>query len=242
MTSDRVVRGLADPAHVRAQYATEACLAARKSIYTHAAGVDARQVAFDAVAEVGPSDVLEVGCGEGELAERLLGELGVTLVAIDQSPRMVELARSRGVDARLGDVQELPFTDGAFDVVLAAWMLYHVPSLDRALREIARVLRPGGRLVAVTNYADHLLEMLELVGIERWDLPFGGENGEELLRSVFPRVQRRDAEGTITFPDADSIRRYLGSSERLADRVDRVLDLTEPLVARRRPVVFVADT
>ena len=47
---------------------------------------------------------------------------------------MVELARARGVDARVGDVQELPFADGAFDCVVAAWMLYHVPDLDRGAR------------------------------------------------------------------------------------------------------------
>ena len=62
---------------------------------------------------------------------------------VDVSPRMVELARARGVDARVGDVQELPFDDGSFDCAVAAWMLFHVPDLDRGLAELARVLRPG---------------------------------------------------------------------------------------------------
>jgi SAM-dependent methyltransferase len=232
---------LDDPAYVRAQYATEDGLAARKSVYEHVTGSDARQLALEAVAEARPERVLEVGCGEGELAARLVAELGVELVALDQSPRMVELARGRGVDARVGDVQELPFPDGSFDVVVAAWMLYHVPSLDLALSEIARVLVPGGRLVAPTNHADHLHEMFALAGAARWELPFGGENGERLLRRFFAHVERRDADGTVTFTSADAIRRYLESSERLAGSAANVPELDEPLVARRRPVVFVAD-
>jgi SAM-dependent methyltransferase len=231
---------LDDPAHVRAQYATEDGLAARKSIYEGASGVDAHQVVFDAVAELDPRRVLEVGCGEGELAARLVEELGVELVAIDQSTRMVELARARGVEAQVGDVQELEFEDASFDAVVAAWVLFHVPSLVRALAEIARVLRPGGRLVAATNQEDHLAEMYELVGAERVALPFGGENGRELLSASFARIERRDADGTVTFTTAEAIRRYLRSSERLARYADGLPELARPLVARRRPVVFVA--
>src|SRR5207244_7586759 len=108
-----------------------------------------------------PERVLEVGGGEGELAERIR-ELGVDVVGVDQSDRMVELQRSKGIDARVGDVQALPFADGEFDVGLAAWMLYHVPDLDRGLAELARVLKPGGRLVAVTNAEEHLQELWEL--------------------------------------------------------------------------------
>src|SRR6266581_1282352 len=94
--------------------------------------------------------------------DRLRNELGVTVIGVDQSERMVELQRSKGIDARVGDVQKLPFADGEFDVALAAWMLYHVPDLDRGLAELARVLRPGGRLVAVTNAEDHLRELWDL--------------------------------------------------------------------------------
>jgi SAM-dependent methyltransferase len=232
---------LDDPAHVRAQCATENGLAARKSIYQGAAGIDPRQVVFDAVTEVEPRRVLEAGCGEGELAARLVAELGVDLVAIDQSARMVDLARAKGIEAHVGDVQELEFDDASFDVVVAAWVLFHVPALDLALGELARVLRPGGRLVAATNQADHLAEMYELIGVDRAPLPFGAENGGEHLRRHFARVERRDADGTVTFATADTIRRYLGSSERLAPYASRVPELSEPLGARRRPVVFVAD-
>jgi SAM-dependent methyltransferase len=229
-----------DPAAVREQYATEANLAARKSIYTDVTGPDARERILEAVAETAPRSVLEVGCGEGELAQRMTDELTAHVVAIDQSERMVELARARGVDARVGDVQELAFADGSFDVAVAAWMLYHVHDLERGIGELARVLRPGGRLVAATNASDHLQEMLELAGVDDWDFSFRAENGTEILGRHFPTVEVRDASGTVTLHDADQIRGYLRSSIRLHRWADHVPELDEPLVVRRRPVVFVA--
>lgn len=229
-----------DPTYVRRQYATEEGLLARKAIYSETSGPDARDVVFAAIAEAHPDDVLEVGCGEGELAQRLAHELGATVIAMDQSERMVALALERGVDAQIGDAQELPFGDASFDVVVAAWMLYHVPDLDRALAEMRRVLRPGGRLVVSTNYNDHLAEMLDLAGVERWSMSFSGENGEEILGRVFARVERRHAEGTVTIHGANAIRAYLASSEGFRPYADRVPELDGPLVARRRPTVFVA--
>jgi ubiquinone/menaquinone biosynthesis C-methylase UbiE len=132
-----------DPAYVSEQYATEDGLAARSSIYG-GGPFDARDRVVDEIARLERPRVLEVGCGWGELAVRLTREAGATVVALDQSPRMVELARERGVDAVVGDVQSLEHADGSFDAVVVAWMLYHVPDLARALGEIVRVLRPGG--------------------------------------------------------------------------------------------------
>jgi ubiquinone/menaquinone biosynthesis C-methylase UbiE len=155
---------------------------------------------------------------------------------------MVELTRARGVDAVVGDVQSLPFEDASFDVAVAAWMLFHVRDLDLGLAELARVLRPGGRLVAITNYSDHLHELFALAGAKRWELKFDGDTGEKILARHFARVERRDAEGTVTLRDADTIRSYLRSSERLARYAEGLPELDEPLVARRRQAIFVAET
>jgi SAM-dependent methyltransferase len=234
------LRRFDDPVYVREQYATEDGLEARRSIYVDTTGPDARDVMLAAVAEVEPKRVLEVGCGPGEAAERIARELGAAVVAIDQSDRMVTLARERGVDARVGDVQRLEFDDAEFDCVLAAWMLYHVPDVEQGLAEIARVLRPHGRLVAVTNADDHLAELWRLVGVERVSHGFSRENGEELLRRHFASVERRDADGTVTLHDAVAVRTYVASSARARPFVDAVPELDEPLVVRRRPTVFVA--
>jgi SAM-dependent methyltransferase len=235
---------LSDPvdeaAFVREQYARPDNLRARKSVYADAEGDDPREFAFEAIAAAHPRRVLEVGGGEGELAERVLKELEVEVVGVDQSDGMVEIQRSKGIDARVGDVQALPFDDEEFDVAVAAWMLYHVPDLDLGLAELARVLKPGGRLVAVTNAVDHFQELWDLgqraTSVRRFT--FRTENGEEALLRHFATVERRDATGTIVMDDA-AIRRFAGSWEALAPLV-RMPPLAEPLRVRRHSTVFTA--
>ena len=90
---------------IASQYTTEAPLEARRAAYADVEGPDAKEVAFAAIAECAPRRVLEVGGGPGELSERIARELGAEVVMVDSSPRMVALARARGVDARVGDVQ-----------------------------------------------------------------------------------------------------------------------------------------
>ncbi|MGB2875700.1 MAG: class I SAM-dependent methyltransferase [Gaiellaceae bacterium] len=204
---------LNDPELVRRQYETEAGLAVRRDAWARFhEGPDAFEAAVRAVVEFEPQRVLEVGCGMGQFAARLAEELDAEVVATDLSPRMVELARARGVDARVADVQELPFDDGEFDCATANWMLYHVPDLQLALRELARVLGTGGCLVASTVGADHMAEAWDLVGFRRPQRPFSRENGEALLRRCFRRVERRDIDAALVFPDAPSVHRYLEST------------------------------
>ncbi len=237
-----IITAASDPEYVHRQYATEAGLAARKAVYADTTGPDVHEIALAVIREAGPTRVLEVGCGEGELAARIGSDPGVAVVAVDQSERMVDLTRARGVDARVADVQDLPFADAVFDVVVAAWMLYHVPDLDRGVSEIARVLRPGGQLVAVTNRADHLAELLALADIGHVELRFAGENGEDVLRRHFGSVRSILVDGTVVFPAIDAVKSYYGSSERLAAFIDQLpAALDAPLVARRCPVVFVAE-
>jgi SAM-dependent methyltransferase len=229
-----------DPDAVREQYATEDKLGARRALYANTEGPDPRELAFQAVAEVRPTRVLEVGGGPGELAERIARELGCEVVMVDISPRMVELARQRGVDARVGDAQDLPFADGAFDCVVAAWMLFHVADLDRGLAEFARVLRPGGRLVAVTNGNAHMAELRAIAGKAAWARVFTRENGGELLGRHFGRVERRDADGWATIESEDLVRAYVASLG--GDPASELPSFELPLRARRATSVFVAET
>lgn len=235
---------LDDPEIVRREYASEDGLRARASVYQGITGPDARELVVEAIAEVSPARVLEVGCGWGELAARIREDLGAEVVAVDLSPRMVELARERGVDARIGDVQSLPFEDGEFGCVTANWMLYHVPDLDRGLGELARVLRPGGRLVAATNGLRHLEELWSLVGRDRVDEPvrFFTETAEPFLRRHFATVERRDVESEMVFPGAESVRGYVASSVAHKHLAALVPAFEGALVATRRSSVFVAET
>ena len=90
------MRQLDDATLVSEQYACEQNLQARQSLYADHDGPDAREAAFAAVAAAAPRRVLEVGGGQGELAERIVRELGAEVTFVDQSERMVELARGVG--------------------------------------------------------------------------------------------------------------------------------------------------
>lgn len=92
-------------------------------------------------------DVLEVGCGTGLLLARFR-EFARSAKGIDLSPGMLEKARERGLDVTEGSATALPFESASFDVACSFKVLAHIPAIDDALSEMARVLRPGGHLIA----------------------------------------------------------------------------------------------
>ena len=231
---------LNDPAVVREQYATEQGLQARQALWHELEGTNPKDALWDAIVACAPRRVLEVGGGQGWLSERIATELRVEVTMIDQSERMVELARERGVDAHVGDVQALPFEAESFDLVIAAWMLYHVTDLDVGLSEIARVLEPGGQLIANTNSKFHAMEVFELIGYPadaRAEL-FNAENGEESLRRHFATVERTDVEAWATVRDRQILVDYRASL--MVPTMPVPDDVPLPLRVGSRGVVFVA--
>jgi SAM-dependent methyltransferase len=93
--------------------------------------------------------VLDVACGTGFVAKRVNGASGVTcgITGIDLNEPMLKIARQEsGIDWRLGSAIAMPFPDGSFDVVLCQQGLQFFPDRQAAMREMARVLSPGGRL------------------------------------------------------------------------------------------------
>ena len=105
---------------------------------------------------------LELGCGTGffTLNLKLAGVIDEGHVT-DLSPGMVDVAqrnaRSLGfeVDGRVADAERLPYDDDTFDLVIGHAVLHHIPDLDLALREILRVLKPGGRFVFAGEPTEH---------------------------------------------------------------------------------------
>src|SRR5436190_21829704 len=101
--------------------------------------------------ELQGKDVLEIGCGTGVHA-RLLAEAGARLSAVDLTPTAVELTRRRlelhglEADVREADAESLPFPDESFDFVWSLGVIHHSQDTRRVVEELARVLRPGGRL------------------------------------------------------------------------------------------------
>lgn len=233
---------LTDKTELSQQYATDANLRARQALWKETEGDDPKEILWRTLEAWQPQRVLEVGGGQGELAEHMQRELGADLAFLDLSPGMVELARARGIDARVGDAQELPFADGSFDAVVAAWMLYHVPDLDRALAEIARVLRPGGTLLAITNSAFHLRELRELVGSGPSPSTFTRENGQDLLSRQFASVRRIDRDSTVTFDDRAAVEDYVRASISMAPFVGNLpAQIDAPFIARTGSTIFVAE-
>lgn len=233
---------LDDPELVAAEYADESRLMRRARGF---AGVgtanDARVPLIAAIVAAAPSRILEVGCGWGELAAWIAGDTGAEVIATDLSPRMVELARSAGVDAQIADVQALPFGDESFDAVVAAWMLYHVPDLTRGLGEIARVLRPGGVLFAATNSRYHLQELRDLVGSGPSPSKFTREDGRDQLLRHFASADRIDVDGDLIFDDRAQVDDYVRASIAMSPFADNLpADLVLPLTVQSGCSVFVA--
>ena len=112
------------------------------------AGLDRRWRRLTAEAVVRPGDrVLDACCGTGDLALAALAR-GSTVTGIDFSARMLERARrkSNAIEWVTGDLLALPFPDEAFDAATVGFGVRNVADLSRALAELRRVLRPGGRL------------------------------------------------------------------------------------------------
>jgi SAM-dependent methyltransferase len=101
------------------------------------------------VAEVSAgTHVLDLCCGQGNVAEAL-SKAGLSVVGADFSPQMLAFARKRLPDVEFveADAQDLPFDDGSFDAVICSFGLMHVPDQNRALREVHRILKPGGQYI-----------------------------------------------------------------------------------------------
>ncbi len=111
-----------------------------------------QQLLFQLVGPVAGQRLLDVGCGDGALASEL-ARRGAIVTALDADPAMVAAARQRSEieDTLLhvveGQAQRLPFADAAFDRVVAVTTLCFVRDAKQAVVEMARVLKPGGRLV-----------------------------------------------------------------------------------------------
>jgi ubiquinone/menaquinone biosynthesis C-methylase UbiE len=111
--------------------------------------------------QLSPDDtVLEIGCGAGRGLELVAQHLPAgRVIGIDLSRAMVQAASRRNarmlktgrVQVRQGDVARLSFADRHFDKVFSIHTLYFWPELERALQEIGRVLKPGGRLVVTLS-------------------------------------------------------------------------------------------
>jgi ubiquinone/menaquinone biosynthesis C-methylase UbiE/DNA-binding transcriptional ArsR family regulator len=127
---------------------------------------------FDLTALAGLIDddwvVGDLGCGTGQMAETL-APFARRVIAVESSRAMLAAARRRlapreNVEVRPGTLQALPLDDGVLDAAVICLVLHHVPDPQEVLRETARVLRPGGRLLVIDMFKHERLEYQRQMG------------------------------------------------------------------------------
>jgi demethylmenaquinone methyltransferase / 2-methoxy-6-polyprenyl-1,4-benzoquinol methylase len=129
--------------------------------------------------EVGREDtVLDVACGTGAVALEIVRRYGAHVVGVDQSADMLEVARRRvggGIELREARAEALPFDDATFDALTFTYLLRYVDDPEATMQELARVVRPGGR-VAMLEFAvpRNPLARISWETYVRVGLPLGG--------------------------------------------------------------------
>jgi len=91
--------------------------------------------------------ILDLGCGDGQLTQRIAAT-GARVVGVDASPQMVAAAHARGIRADEGNAEALPYASSTFDAVFSNAALHWVRDHDAMMKQVKRVLKPGGRFVA----------------------------------------------------------------------------------------------
>ncbi|MCE3550641.1 class I SAM-dependent methyltransferase [Pseudonocardia sp. RS11V-5] len=126
-------------------------------------------------------EVLDAACGTGRYAVRL-AERGHTVVGVDRSPDMLERARAKVPGGRFleGGLTDLPLPDSSVDAAVCALALVHVPEVAPALAELARVVRPGGRIL-VSDVHPFLVQL-------GWQAQFASGAGRAYMRLNRHRV------------------------------------------------------
>lgn len=148
--------------------------------------------------------ILELGCGNGNQWQGRIDKLPLdcTLILSDFSEGMVKMVWDKysyhnNMFSQKIDIQDIPFPDNSFDVVIANHMLYHVPDLSKAIYEVHRVLRGGGKFYAATNgnggMRTYLHNVRKLINPNTPELSdgfsFSLQNGKELLGEYFSDMQ-----------------------------------------------------
>lgn len=170
--------------------------------------------------------VLELGCGTGGMWQGVTLPEGCRVTLTDFSTGMLETARANAAHLRAEfaavDAQDIPYPDASFDVVIANMMLYHVPDIARALREIRRVLRPGGRFFAATTGENGAVEAVADMLRTRFDTNkrFMLQNGTVQLRAVFTDVRCVTREDALDVTDLRDLIAYLRSMQQMTALAD----------------------
>ena len=188
-------------------------------------------------AELSGKDVLEIGCGTGVHAQ-LLAQAGARVSAVDLTPTAVELTQRRlglsglEADVREADAEQLPFADASFDFVWSWGVIHHSAHTGRVVAEIARVLRPGGRVALMVYHRSSITYWVQYQLIR-------GVFGLKLLHESPEEIANRYSDGVIArhYTRGELTALLAPSFERIETKVMGQLGEAVPLPSRlRRPV------
>ena len=194
---------------------------------THARFVsDLGQALLDLLAPRPGERVLDIGCGDGALTERLVAA-GCRVVAIDSSAAQVRAARARGIDARVADACALDF-DREFDAVFSNAVLHWITDPDAALAGMRRALAPGGRLVAELGGHGCVAAVREALAVV---LDRRGIDAESCNPWYFPTVAEYRARLAAHGFAVDSIRLFPRATRLPSDLTDWLQTFAQPFLA-----------
>jgi SAM-dependent methyltransferase len=190
--------------------------------------------------------IVDVGCGPGHFLRRLTeSKPSLRLVGVDLSIGMAREARRAGCPVTAASADAVPLPAACCDAVLAMHMLYHVPDIELAVRELRRVLRPGGVLLASTIGPGHLAKLRQLADAPVGDrLPrpsdrFSLENGASQLQRAFSSIHKTEVGGDVILTEPEPGVAFIASGRDFYEPLlpadvtwDHVIDHVESALAQ----------
>jgi SAM-dependent methyltransferase len=208
-------------------YRDDRNLRSRMAIYAYAEKPADRGWRTSMIPWDGTQIVADVGCGNGFDLRQIVPQgrcrhaIGMDLSA-GMLRSLADLRQPGVLSLVQADAQHLPLPGRAVDVAMAMHMLYHVPDIPAAIRELRRITRPGGTVLASTNSPAHLAELdgLMAAAISRQlsrpvqalpALSFTTETGADLLRREFASVTLHQFEVPLSIPGPEPVIAYVSS-------------------------------
>ena len=195
--------------------------------------------------------LLELGCGNGKLwQENKINLRNREIFLSDISEGMIEEVRNKlGSDFNciVADAEKIPFKDAYFDTIIANHVLFYLNDLDAGLKEISRVLKPGGIFYCSTYGKEHMKEITQIVqdfdsrvtlsNHSLYDI-FGLENGKSILKKYFSNVQRLDYEDALVITEVKPLIDYIMSchgnqNEILGPRLNEFKEYIESILKEK---------
>ena len=215
---------------VKEQYKSDKNLNIRSNLHSYNINkIDFDKWCFNQINFPKNARILELGCGTGKLwfknKENIDKNLDITLSDFSKSMLKITKDKLKDVDYEFKyeaiNMEDIPYRDGSFDIVIAEHMIYFAPDIEKALSEIKRVLIDGGMLYITANSCETMAELNKLaekfdcsLGIDNngYSARFELENGEVILKRIFDKVDVEILEGKIIVDDAKSIVSYKAST------------------------------